>query len=84
MNKKIIEVKTKYGAHACIFEKDLEKGGFVVVAQKLPGVVTWGKNFNEAKKMAKEALELCIECLVEESVHERSEKPKKAIAAVTA
>jgi predicted RNase H-like HicB family nuclease len=70
MKKKLkIEVRTNYGNHVCVFEKDPEKGGYIVVANNLQGVVTWGKNLSEAKKMAREAIELCIECSVEECLH---------------
>lgn len=64
--KKQAVVKTKYGEHKIILEKD-EKG-YVVTAPSLKGVVTWGKNINHAKEMAKEAIELCIECVAEEEL----------------
>lgn len=64
--KKQAVVKTKYGEHRIIIEKD-EKG-YIVTAPGLKGVVTWGKNINHAKEMAKEAIELCIECVAEEEL----------------
>jgi len=67
MAKKLIPIKTAYGIHIGIFESDPE-GGYVVTGKDLPGVVTWGRNLAEAKKMVKEAMELCIECLVEEQL----------------
>ncbi len=60
MGKVLIPIKTYCGTHICIFKPDQEKGGFIVTAKDLPGVITWGKNLIEAKKMAKEALELCM------------------------
>ncbi|MBI2454262.1 MAG: hypothetical protein HYV54_01680, partial [Parcubacteria group bacterium] len=54
MKKRII-VKTKYGEHKIILEKD--KRGYVVVAPGLKGVVTWGKDVKHAKEMAQEAIE---------------------------
>ncbi len=64
--KKQATVKTKYGEHRIVLEKD-EKG-YMVIAPGLKGVVTWGKNINQAKEMAKEAIELCIECIAEEEL----------------
>lgn len=79
----IINIKTRYGSHDCIFEKDVEKGGFIVTAKNLKGVITWGKNLLEAKKMAKEAVELCIECVVEECIrHWRTIKKSKSFSVV--
>ncbi|MEK7099009.1 MAG: type II toxin-antitoxin system HicB family antitoxin [Patescibacteria group bacterium] len=57
-------VTTRYGTHRVVFKRDVR--GFVVVAPDLSGVVTWGKTITHAKEMAREAIELCIECLVEE------------------
>ncbi|MEK7629496.1 MAG: type II toxin-antitoxin system HicB family antitoxin [Patescibacteria group bacterium] len=64
--KKQDVVKTKYGEHRIVLEKD-EKG-YMVTAPGLKGVVTWGKNIKQAKEMVKEAIELCIECVAEEEL----------------
>lgn len=37
------------------------EGGFTVTVPVLPGCVTFGKNLNEAKRMAQEAIELYLE-----------------------
>lgn len=58
-----MEVQTNYGKHLCLFELD-DKEGYIVTVPGLPGTVTWGKTIAEAKKMAQEAIELCIECFV--------------------
>ena len=63
-------IKTDYGSHICNFKSDGE-GGFIVTAPNVPGMITWGKNFAHAKKMAKECLELCIECLVDKQLHKK-------------
>lgn len=42
-----------------------ESHGYIVIAPALPGVITWGKNLTHAKEMAREAIELCIESLVQ-------------------
>lgn len=39
------------------------EGGFTVTVPSLPGCVTYGKDLNEAEKMAKEAIELYLESL---------------------
>ncbi len=39
------------------------EGGFTVLVPALPGCVTYGKNLDEARRMAKEAIELYIEDL---------------------
>ena len=67
MKKIKAKVKTKYGVHEIILEKD--ERGYVVEAPNLDGVLSWGKNIKEAKEMVKEAIDLCIECLVEERIH---------------
>ena len=56
-------VGTKYGAHLCEFTSDPGEKGYTVVAKHVPGAVTQGKTLREAERMAREALELCIECL---------------------
>jgi len=47
-----------------IFETDLE-GGYTVTVPALPGCVTYGKDTKEARTMAKEAIELYLEDMVE-------------------
>lgn len=50
------------------------EGGYTVVVPALPGCITYGENINEAKIMAKEAIELYIEELKErgESIPDNS------------
>lgn len=62
--KKSVYVETNYGSHLVAIEPD-ERCGYVVTAPALPGVITWGKNLTHAKEMAREAIELCIETLVQ-------------------
>jgi len=79
MVKKIkSKIKTKYGVHDIVLEKDDK--GYVVEAPYLEGVLSWGKNMKEAKAMVKEAIELCVECLVEERTH-LLHKPRTGVAA---
>lgn len=63
-------VSTRYGTHLCVLEPD-EKRGYIVTAPGLEGVITWGRNISHAKEMAKEAIELVIECRAEEFLHRR-------------
>ncbi len=39
------------------------EGGYTVIVPSLPGCVTFGATIEEAKKMAKEAIELYLESL---------------------
>ena len=39
-----------------IFKPEIE-GGFTVIVPSLPGCVTYGKNLEEAKEMARDAIE---------------------------
>lgn len=55
-------MKSKVLNYAVILQKEPE-GGFTVTVPALPGCVTYGKNVEEAKKMAVEAIELYIESL---------------------
>jgi len=43
----------------------LEKGGFSVTVPALPGCVTWGDSFDHAVAMAREAIELWLEELMD-------------------
>ncbi|OHA89893.1 MAG: hypothetical protein A2832_02020 [Candidatus Zambryskibacteria bacterium RIFCSPHIGHO2_01_FULL_44_22b] len=61
MSKKTLTIKTQYGSFDCIFEPEKDMGGYVAVARKVQGAVTWGKNLAEAKRMAKEVIEGVIE-----------------------
>ncbi len=40
-----------------------QEGGFTVLVPSLPGCISYGKNLEEAKKMAKEAIELYLKSL---------------------
>jgi predicted RNase H-like HicB family nuclease len=39
-------------------------GGYTAIVPALHGCITWGKDIQEAKEMAKEAIELYIEDLI--------------------
>lgn len=62
VQKKIrAEIKTKYGVYLCVFEPELDMGGYTVEAPTVQGVVSWGKNLTEAKRKATESIEGVIE-----------------------
>ena len=50
--------------HICL--RPEPEGGYTVMVPALPGCITWGNNLDHARAMAKEAIELYIESLVEE------------------
>ena len=66
MKKIKAPIKTEYGTFTCTFVPD--EVGYTVLCPSVEGVVSWGKNLSQAKKMAKEAVELCIEAKVEDNV----------------
>lgn len=66
-----------YGLHVAILEPD--ERGFVVTVPALPGVITWGKNITHAEEMVKEAIELCIECLVQEKQTKQGQGSRKTL-----
>ena len=66
MKKQNVKINTDYGIYECRFATDTR--GYVVTCPSVAGVVTWGKNLIEAKKMAKEAIELCVESKVQDNV----------------
>jgi antitoxin HicB len=41
------------------------EGGFTVTVPSLPGCVTYGETVEEAQRMAREAVETCVELLEE-------------------
>ena len=51
--------------YTTVFEP-AEEGGYVVSVPALPGCITQGETFEEAVKMAKEAIELYLETLEED------------------
>ncbi len=43
-----------------------EEGGYNVLVPALPGCFTQGDSLEEARKMAREAIQLCVECLMKD------------------
>ena len=57
--------KKKILTYSAFFEP-AEEGGYVVTVPILPGCVTQGETFEEAKKMAKDAIRLYLKVLKED------------------
>jgi predicted RNase H-like HicB family nuclease len=57
--------KSPVVAYLCHFEPEPE-GGFTVTCPKLPAVVTYGETLEEAQANAREAIELCLEVMLED------------------
>ncbi len=51
----------KIREYTAIFESDKESGGFTVYIPALPGCISEGKNFEEARKNIEEAAMLYLE-----------------------
>jgi len=66
--KKTIKIKSKMGEYDCLFESNYPEKGYTVTVPTLPGIVTCGDTLEEAKKMAREAIELHCECLLQEGL----------------
>ena len=64
MDKKIFSIKTKDGDFKVSIWLDKNDNAYLVKGVTLPEVVTFGRTLLEAKKMAREALELYCECAV--------------------
>ena len=55
-------IKPRLLKYTVIYTQE-DKGGFTVTVPALPGCVTYGNDLNEAKKMAKDAINLYLESL---------------------
>ena len=58
MIKKEFLIKTDRGGYKAVIWRDKKDRAFLVKVPSLPGVVTYGENLAEAKRMAKDAIEL--------------------------
>lgn len=70
MKKRIVTVKTKFGAYEILLTPNTPERGYTVTVPKLRGIVTCGDTIVEAKRMAIEAIELHCECLFAEGMAE--------------
>ena len=67
MGKKLYTIKTKEGLFRVKIWRDNDDKAYLVKGISLPEVVTFGKDLKEAKKMAKDALELYCDCVIGEN-----------------
>lgn len=65
---------TKEYSYTVVYEP-LKKGGYQVVVPLLPGIVTYGRDFEEAQEMARDA----IRCHIEGLLKEKQEVPAAVI-----
>lgn len=63
---KIFVIQTKTGKYEVLIWYDKKDKAYLVRVPNLPGVVTFGTTLSEAKKMAKDAIELYCDCLLKE------------------
>lgn len=68
--KKRIAIKTGMGTFLAFFDPNTPEKGYTVTVPKLRGVVTCGDTLMEAKRMAREAIELHCACLLDEGMAE--------------
>lgn len=72
--------------YTIILDPDLEEGGYTVTVPALSGCVTQEETLEEAISMAKDAIRLFIETLIEngEPVPEEREHPQAVIISIAA
>lgn len=66
VKKLALSIETKRGTYEAIFRWDVKDKAYIVNVPSLSGVVTFGKNLKDAKRMAKDAIELYCEYLIED------------------
>jgi antitoxin HicB len=76
-------MKQKSYTYSVVLTPD-EKGGFTVTVPSIPGCITEGDTFEEALINAKEAIELCIEDILERGEEIPREPALPVLSTVTA
>jgi predicted RNase H-like HicB family nuclease len=66
VTKKEFIIKTKDGVYKIVVWFDSKDKAYLVKVPSLPDVFTFGKSISDAKRMAKDAIELYCDCLVDE------------------
>ena len=79
LKKQEIQVQTRYGKYRCLCLPDPDDNDYIVTIPSLTGVVTWGKNLQQVKKMAREAIELHLECLVARQLSQTKTAQRKRV-----
>ena len=67
------KLKTKEYAYTVVY-RPVKEGGYQVVVPLLQGLVTYGRNFEEARKMARDAIRCHIEGLLKDKAEVPQEK----------
>ncbi len=80
--KRKLNIRTAYGKYTIVLEKWEGDHSYVVRVPKHREIITQGGTINEAKKMAREAIELCIDC--ENNEHYTDIKSKRNTTLVAA
>lgn len=65
-NRKEFKVQTRGGIYKTVIWWDKKDKSYLVKVPSLPGVVTFGTSIVDAKKMAKDAIELYCDCVLSE------------------
>lgn len=66
------KLTTKEYTYTVIYEA-IKSGGYQVLVPLLPGLITYGRNFEEARKMARDA----ILCYIEASLKKQENIPQE-------
>ncbi len=66
MNKRAFAIKTKDGNFKVAIWLDKKDGVYLVKGITLPDVITFGRSLTDAKKMAREAIELYCACAIDD------------------
>ena len=67
------KIKTKEYAYTVIYEP-VKRGGYQVIVPLLQGLVTYGRTFEEAREMARDAIRCHIEGLLKDKAEVPQEK----------
>lgn len=65
--RKNFTIQTKFGSYKVVIWWDDRDKTYLVKAVNLPDVVTFGKTIKEAKEMAKDAIGLYCDCVIDEN-----------------
>ena len=66
VGKKKYIIHTKYGEFLARIWHDARDNAYLVLVPSLPSTCTFGKTLVEAKKMARDAIELTCSCAIDE------------------
>src|SRR5688572_11811723 len=69
--------------YTIILDPEPDGSTYNVRVPALPGVFTWGATVEEAIERAKEAIELHVECLIEDGESVPEETPPPQVVAIT-